>query len=299
MSAPADEQSGYAIGRQVIVPRLGDIAQTGAAVIVNSIGSRASFRNPIAQAILAGAGQSVREEVLHHRPLAAGSIVITHAGNLPATSYLFHAIVTSAETKRKANPELIVRVTARCIQLADLLDQPTIALPLLGSGLGRAQPSVVIRQMLRAVLDRLPHCEALRTIVFATTSAERFALFNTRVLAALALAQRERELRAALPNLPVALLPLAAGLLQQLVAARQAASGGEGAADADDTALAQQAEALQRQAAGLISAGRELYAELERRPLERPDTAPHIVQLIIATGGSIIEHVSQQLHGAR
>ena len=85
MGAVLDASPGYVFSGRVIEPRLCDIASTGAAVIVNSIGSRASFRNPIARSILEAAGQEIRDEVQGYAPLRSGSVLVTHAGRLVTT----------------------------------------------------------------------------------------------------------------------------------------------------------------------------------------------------------------------
>jgi len=277
MDAISDYTSGYEFSGRIIEPKLSDIATTDAAVIVNSIGSRASFRNPIAQSILAGAGAAIQEEVRGHTLIPPGGVVITHAGRLAATRYLFHVVVTGAATRYRADPELILRVTTRCVQLADLLDQPSIAMPAFGTGVGRATKEEVIKRMLNAIIEILPACEALKKIIFAATSERTFALFNNLALADIALARREQELKDTLRDIPPALYGLVGDLLQKLEAARQAG----------DSPIE-----LQQQAQGLIRIGKELEEKLPSH-----SKSAGTVQLIVATGGSIVRNVNQQVRG--
>lgn len=267
--------SGYIFSGHVIEPKLTDITKTGAAVIVNSVGSKASFRNPIAQAIMKEAGEEVRTEVHRYTPIKPGRVVVTHAGKLQMARYIFHTVITSAETNYYENPALVVRVTTRCVQLADLLDQPTIAIPFFGTGFGRGKPEEVIKQMLNVIVQLLPDCNSLERITFATTNEAHLALFHNLALVDLALARREDELKKSLRFFPVTLYGLVGQLLQKMEDARQSGDN---------------PQELLQQADGLVKVGLELADKLPHG-----DTAiAGTVQLIIATGGSIIKNVQQQ-----
>jgi len=153
-----------------------------------------------------------------------------------------------------------------------------MALPPLGTGKGRASSVKVIKQMLNVILDILPTCKSLREIIFATTSEKTFALFNNRVLADTALVRQEQALKDALPGMPPSLYGLVGDLLQRMEWARQA---GDSPTE------------LQKQAEGLIRVGEELKKRLPPSSGSEPD----IAQLIIATGGSIVQNVTQQASG--
>ncbi len=275
MRAKPGDYPGFTFGDRVIESRHEDIAQTGAAVIVNSVGSRASFRNPIARSIAAAAGEEVKEVVWRYRLIEPGSVVVTHAGELKATRYVFHAVVTSRDTRYRTDPKLIEPVTIRCIRLADLLNQPTIAIPPFGTGMGRGNRVQILRQMVNAIIDILPDCRALKKVIFATTKESDFKFFNNLALTYVVLARREQELKDALRDVPPSLYGRVGDLLLQLEAARQAGD--------DPQELLQEAE-------GLVRVARELGESLPSQG-EPADT----VQLIIATGGSIIQNVTQQV----
>jgi len=279
MPIKTDEYPGYYefTCRKRIEPRLCDVTETGAAVIVNSIGSRASFRNPIAKAILKAAGEGIKDEVQRYRLIPSGGIVITHAGRLMKTTlYLFHVVVTSQAADYRTDPALIVPVTTRCVRLADLLGQETIAIPPLGTGMGRGARVEVLRQMLNAVIDLLPGCKALDKVIFAATKEKTFALFHNLALADIALARREQELKDALRDFPPSLYGLVGNLLERLEKAR---------------AAGERPQQLLQEAEGLIKVGKELE---EKLPSPSGPVAG-TVQLIVATGGSIVRNVTQQI----
>jgi len=268
-------------GCKRIEPRLCDVTETGAAVIVNSIGSKASFRNPIAEAILKATGEGIKDEVQRYRFIPSGGIVITHAGQLMKTTlYLFHVVVTSRAADYRTDPDLIVPVTTRCVRLADLLGQETIAIPPLGTGMGRGDRVQVLKQMLNAIIDLLPECKTLAKVIFAATKEKTFALFHNLALANIALVRREQELKDALRDVPPSLYGLVGDLLLRLEAAREAGES---------------PQQLLQEAEGLIKVGKELQ---EKLPSPSGPVAG-TVQLIVATGGSIVRNVTQQIESGR
>ena len=108
--------SGYEFNGRLIEPRQCPIEATGAAVLVNSIGSKATFRRgKISKAILAATGDVILRELEPHKPLTAGQVVITSAGELSKTTptrYIFHVVITDQETNYRANPKRIAESTA-------------------------------------------------------------------------------------------------------------------------------------------------------------------------------------------
>jgi O-acetyl-ADP-ribose deacetylase (regulator of RNase III) len=283
MSTQVNDTSGYPFFHHAITPRLGRLEETGAAVIMHAVTITATFNNTIAQAILEAAGREEAEAIQHavrrHTPIPSGHLVVTSAGALAHTRYLFHAVVSSEATRYAADPALIFQAVRRSVQLADLLGQPSLALPALGTGKGRASAVRVVKQMVNVILELLPGCQHLEEIIFATTDSRAFALFNNRVLADMALARREQELREAALYMPPTLYPLVGDLLQQLEGARRAGD---------------HPRELLQQAHGLIQVAERLG---DRLP---PGGGPWVgvVQIILATGQSIIQNVNQQVrHG--
>lgn len=271
-------------GDKQIEPWLGDVARTGAAAIVNSTGSRASFRNQIAQSILAAAGPEIKQEVHRYTPLPSGGVVITHAGQLmKETRYLFHVVVTSRDAGYSTDLTLVVPVITRCVRLADLLGLPTIAFPPLGTGMGRGDRDQVLRKIVNAIVDTLPDCQALNKVIFSSPKREHLMLFHNLTLAHVTLDRRKRALKDALPHIPPRLYGLVGDLLVQLEAAQEAGGSAE--------ELLQQAEGLVRLAEQL---GRELAEKLDgdtEAKLPEESRPTKIVQYIVATGGSIVHNV--------
>lgn len=270
----------YEFSGRRIEPYQGDITTAGAAVIVHAVTITATFNNRIAQRILRAAGEragpEIKKEVQRHAPIGPGHVVVTHAGELAPTRYLFHAMISRSTKRYVADPKLTSEAVTRCVRLADLLNQPSMALPPLGTGKGRASAVKTVKQMINAMLDLLPTCESLKRIVLATTSEKKFALFHNLALADIVLARREQKLKDALRDFPPSLYGLVGHLLERLEQARQAG---------------EQPQQLMQEAEGLIMVGQELAAKL-------PPTSGAVagtVQMIINTGGSIIRNVTQQV----
>ena len=269
----------FSEAKKRIEPRLCDITATGADTILHAVSIEAPFSNRLAKRILEVAGESagpdIEREVRRHGPIGPGMVVVTHAGDLAPTRYLFHAVVSSADTRYAADPRLINKAVGRCVRLADLLGQTTMAIPPLGTGQGRASSVRVVKQMVNVILSLLPTCEHLQQIILATTSEKTFALFNNRVLADIALAQREQELKNTLRSIPPSLYGEVGSLLLLIEAARQAGEDAQG---------------LLAQAEGFIEVASKLGERLP--PQGEPAAA---LQLIIATGGSIVRNITQHM----
>lgn len=275
----------YPFYERTVELRQQDISATGAAVLVNSIGIKATFsRGGVAEDILNAAGKEIKETLQPYTPIRPGSVVVTHAGKLMAagpTRYIFHTVITDRAKGYRADPELIIRSAARCIQLADLLGQESIAIPSLGSGAGRGGAPEVVRHILNQIIAQLPNCQSLQRIIFAVHSAQTFELFNARALVGLALARREQELRDALQQIPPALYGLVGQMLEGLKAAQQAGD-------------LLQADKLAEQARGLVFLGAELRSELEKKNLFANSQARIVIQAVIATGNSIVHDIQMQ-----
>lgn len=262
------------------------IQETDAAVLVNSIGIRATFKKGgVADALLQSAGESIREDVQRHTPLKPGHIVITSAGRLmqiTATRYIFHTVITDRETNYRFNPRRVAESTARAVQLADLLGQESIAFPILGSGFARGKPTESVKRSLNEVIALLPNCSSLQKVIFSIVSPKTYQLFHSRALVTLALAHSEQQLKASLSAFPPKLYGMVGEMLQRLEAARMAGDG-------------LQTEQLRSEAKGLIYLAEKLKANLH----DDDPTVGRAVQLVLATGGSIIQNVTLQAAGDR
>lgn len=253
----------YTLFGRELLPFHGDIAACGAAVIVNSVGPTARLSNDISQAIARAAGgvELLRGYLAGLLPLAEGAVAITPAGRLRLTKYIFHVVPTARASGRRASAAYIDQLTRRCIQLADLLEMPSIAIPPLGGGRGRGDKEEIVRIILEAAVDSLRQCRVLHTLIFAATDAATYLRYHNRIVAALVLEQRRQEIVALLPLIPPAHYQAAGRLLLEMDALRVQA----GALTLTLTAveeLAAGVEALASQAAVVAGIAAELAGAL-------------------------------------
>lgn len=190
----------FFFGRELL-PYHGNIAETGASVIVSTTGPQARLSNPVSRAVaLAAGGVSVMKSYLDRlTPIAEGAIAITPAGKIAETKYIFHVVPTAKAEGRAANVEYIDRLTRRAVRRADLLEVESLAIPPMGGGRGRADKEEVVRVILEAATSSLADCRHLRTVLFATTNAATYLRYHNQIVISVVLAQRRREVVAVLP----------------------------------------------------------------------------------------------------
>ena len=263
----------------------GNIAETGAAVLVSSTGPSALLTNKISKAILTASGEQgskeIRAQVKRLRPIAEGAIAVTTAGSIPGSQYVFHTVPTSADIGRYADIQLIDKIIRRCIHLVDLLELPSVAIPPLGSGRGRRGKDEVVRTILGAAVDALPNCHSVQSVIFATTNPRTYQHYHNHIVVQLMLAQRAQKIAALLPVLPPALYGVVGKLLQQMDRLQEQAAQ---PIEKDEVAL--RTEALQAEADALARSAQELGRAMPANV----DTSA--LQLVIATGDAVVKNVT-------
>ena len=260
---------------------LGDITESGAEVIVSSTGTMARLSNKLSRAVITAGGEEIRAQMRSLKPIPQGSIAITTAGRIKDAKYVFHTVPTSKERRGYADFRLIDKIVRRCIQLADLLELHSLAIPPLGSGRGRRKKDDVVRTILLAAVDSLQRCRSLERVIFATTNPETYQHFHNRIVVQIMLAQNAQNIVALLPQLPPALYGTVGALLQQMDRLQEQAAQRVTAANVEA-----QLQALQAEAESLSRVARELSQALPAHV----DAAA--VQMVIATGNAIVSNVT-------
>ena len=263
----------------------GDIVETGAAVLLSSTGPSARLTNKISKAIIKASGEQggkeIRAQVKRLKPIAEGAIAITTAGSIPGTRYIFHTVPTSRDIGRYADVQLIDKIIRRCINLADLLELPSVAIPPLGSGRGRRKKDEVVRTIMAAAVDALQDCQSVKSVIFATTNPQTYQHYHDHIVVQLMLAQRAQAIAALLPELPPALYGVVGKLLQQMDSLQEQA-----AQPVKEDEVVARTEALQAEADALARSAQELGRALPA------NVGAQAVQLIIATGDAVVKNVT-------
>jgi len=124
----------------------GDIATTRGGAVVNAwnrnlVPSWLLLPQGVSRAIRrAGGGASLRE-VSRRPPIPLGSVVETHAGDLPL-EWILHA--AGIDALFRASPRSVRHATASALRLARWLGVDQVSIPILGAGTGGLDPQVAL-----------------------------------------------------------------------------------------------------------------------------------------------------------
>jgi O-acetyl-ADP-ribose deacetylase (regulator of RNase III) len=125
------------LGRTDIILERGDITEFEVDAIVNAANSELAMGAGVAGAIKRKGGLIIEEEAVRQGPVEVGDVVVTTAGNLPA-SYVFHAAVMGPDLR--ATPEVVRQATLSALRRAEDLKLHSVAFPAFGTGVGRMPP---------------------------------------------------------------------------------------------------------------------------------------------------------------
>ena len=259
-----------------------NIENTEADVLVSSTGTSARLSNKISKSLVAAGGEEIRTQIQRLKPIAEGTIAITNAGQIQGSKYIFHTVPTSSDIGRYADLKLIDKITRRCIQLADLLEVSSVAIPPLGSGRGRLKKDEVVRTILHAAVDSLQDCKSVERVIFASTdNPKTYQHYHNHIVVQLMLTQRAQAIVALLSELPPAMYSVVGGMLQQMDRLQEQA-----ALPIRGDEVAARTEVLQAEADALARSAQELGRALPA------NVGTQAVQLIIATGKAVVENVA-------
>jgi len=118
-----------------IVVRRGDITQIDCDAIVNPANSFGYMGGGVAGAIKRIGGIEIENEAISKAPINIGKAIATTAGNLPC-KYVIHA-PTMEKPAMKIGVENVKLATHAALDLGVELNLKTIAIPGMGTGVGR------------------------------------------------------------------------------------------------------------------------------------------------------------------
>jgi serine/threonine-protein kinase len=132
------------IGPCVIFFEVGDIADSKADAIINSAYYSMSMRSGVGEALRKRGGDEIEAEALASGEQPLGSCIVTKAGKLRA-KHVLHAVSAWNEVS------CVGRAVARALLTADELGCRTVAMPALGTGLGRVSIEMCAHSTIRAL----------------------------------------------------------------------------------------------------------------------------------------------------
>jgi len=118
-----------------IVVQQGDLTKVKAEVIVNPANSFGVMGGGVAGVIKRLGGKQIEQEAMAQAPIPVGAAVATTAGKLPF-QYLIHA-PTMERPAQPTDAEAVARATRAALECAERLQVTSIAIPGMGTGVGR------------------------------------------------------------------------------------------------------------------------------------------------------------------
>jgi O-acetyl-ADP-ribose deacetylase (regulator of RNase III) len=143
-----------------------DITRLEVDVVVSSDDVQLSMGGGVSRALLEAGGEPVLREARASAPLPLGGVAVTTAGRLKAKR-VFHAAVLDHSSRESTTPELVARVTGRCLELCDGMGLESIAFPILATGAGRLSREESAVAMLMEAASHLRSDTCVRTVVVA------------------------------------------------------------------------------------------------------------------------------------
>lgn len=127
--------------------RQGDLTTFEGDAIVNAANERLVLDTGVAGAVRQAGGPTIQEECDRHGAIRLGDAVITGGGKLPVRHVIHAAIIGDEPT----TPAVVSQATAASLRLAAEHGIARLAMPVLGSGVGR----IPLRDAAAAMLDTI------------------------------------------------------------------------------------------------------------------------------------------------
>ena len=158
------------IGDLTIVVKRGDLTKEPADAICNPANSSLRMGGGVAGAIKRAGGAEIEQEALKHAPVPVGKAVVTEAGKLKAR-WIVHA-PTMERPAMATTSEKVCLATRAALFCAEQAGAKTLALPGMGTGVGRMSFAAAAETMLKALKEFASAAKSLKKIVLCDLSEE-------------------------------------------------------------------------------------------------------------------------------
>ncbi len=132
----------------------GSLLQVEADVIVNPANSLGYMGGGVAGVIKRAGGSIIEEEAISKAPIPIGSAIITTAGSLPFKGVI-HA-PTMEEPAMATTEEKVRKALRASLELADKMGFKSIAIPGMGTGVGRLPKDIAAKAMIEEIKNFKP-----------------------------------------------------------------------------------------------------------------------------------------------
>jgi O-acetyl-ADP-ribose deacetylase len=165
------------VGQTDIILERGDLTEYEVDAIVNAANSHLWMGAGVAGAIKRKGGTIIEEDAVRQGPIEVGDVVVTTAGNLPAT-YVIHAAVMGQDLA--STPDGVRRATRAALNRAEEMRLQSLAFPAFGTGVGRMPPKESAELMVTALRAHLAEVPAstlrrIHLVLFQDDTYQAFA----------------------------------------------------------------------------------------------------------------------------
>ena len=140
------------VGQTDVILDRGDITEYEVDAIVNAANNHLWMGAGVAGAIKRKGGTIIEEDAVRQGPIDVGEVIVTTAGNLPA-SYVIHAAVMGQDLA--SSPEIVRRATLAALRRAEEMRLGSVAFPAFGTGVGRMASKDAAEAMVSALRTHL------------------------------------------------------------------------------------------------------------------------------------------------
>lgn len=164
------------IGQTVIRVLEGDLTEQIVEAVVNAANNKLIMGGGVGGALKRRGGREIEDEAVAKGPIAVGEAITTGAGRLPA-QYVIHAAVMGLDFKTDA--QKIRTALVRTLKLAEEMSISTLALPALGTGVGRFSIASAAEVMLSTTAEHVrERTSSLREVIFCLFGPEAYQVFS-------------------------------------------------------------------------------------------------------------------------
>lgn len=157
-----------------VVTRKDDITKVAAEAVVNPANSFGEMGGGVAGILKRVGGSEVEKEAMEKAPIPIGEAVATTAGKLPY-KYVIHA-PTMERPAQVTTADKVRQATLAALVCADSLGLKTLAIPGMGTGVGRLSPDLAAQTM----VETLRHYDSatLQKVILVDINEEMVQAFR-------------------------------------------------------------------------------------------------------------------------
>jgi O-acetyl-ADP-ribose deacetylase (regulator of RNase III) len=160
----------FKLGNVKISVKCGDITGEEVDAICNPANSLMIMGGGVAGAIKRVGGEEIEREARKHAPVSIGDAIATTAGKLKI-KWVIHA-PTMEQPATRTTSERVYNATLAALKRAESIGASSIALPGMGTGVGRVSHADAARAMIKAITDFSLAAVSLREIVLCDIDKE-------------------------------------------------------------------------------------------------------------------------------